>query len=330
MTSQKKISVSEHEKGQRLDLFLSEILGISRSQAQHMIDAETILVDGRIVTKSGYRMVEGSTIEIVKIKADTKEQKTKDREELRTEEKEIFKQIKIVADIDDYLVVNKPSGLLVHPTSAGEKISLASWVVKKYPNVLGVGDYADRPGIVHRLDKEASGLLVIAKNQKMFDHLKIQFQERSLEKIYSVLVYGDVEKDHATIDFDIDRGKEGKMVSRPRMNELTLKNVKHIQEGKKAMTEFWVEQRFSRFTLLKVKIHSGRTHQIRVHMFAYNHPVAGDTLYSNKKLVKKGDMQLDRLFLHAEKLCFADLADKMVCFECALPKELLHYLDLLH
>ena len=195
-------------------------------------------------------------------------------------------------------------------------------MLKNYPKLKGVGEYENRPGIVHRLDREASGVMVIAKNQKMFDHLKNQFKKRETEKEYSVLVHGKIENDHGEIDFDIDRSKDGRMASRPKTNRLSLRTIMKIQFGKDALTEFWIERRFARYTLLKVQIHTGRTHQIRVHMLAFNHPVVGDTLYFNKKLNMTRDKELGRLFLHASHLCFRDLKDKKVCFELKLPSEL--------
>jgi len=235
-------------------------------------------------------------------------------------------KINIIEETEDYLVVEKPAGVLVHPTLARETDTLVNWLLEKYPNIIKIGEAKERSGIVHRLDKEASGLLVLAKTQAMFAHLKKQFQEREVEKEYSVLVYGNLDSDEGQIDFTIDRGKEGRMVARPKTDILKLKNIVKIQLGKEAMTEFWVEKRFARFNLLRVKIHTGRTHQIRVHMLAYNHPVVGDRLYSNKKLVKKSDQELSRLFLHAQKLCFTDLNGDKQCFESKLPDELQNYL----
>lgn len=236
------------------------------------------------------------------------------------------KSIKIIVETADYLVINKPAGVLVHPTAAKEKDTVADWLRKKYADIIKVGDSKERPGIVHRLDKEASGLLVIAKTQKMFEHLKRQFQARETEKEYLVLVYGRMEKDEGRIDFAIDRGKDGRMASRPKVDKFDVEKVGKEQPGKEAVTEFWAEKRFTRFTLLRVRIQTGRTHQIRVHLYAYNHPVVGDALYLNRKLIKKSEQKLDRLFLHAARLCFADLAGERKCFDSELPAELKEYL----
>src|SRR3989338_5876938 len=128
--------------------------------------------------------------------------------------------IRIIADTHDYLVVDKPAGLFVHETTKGESETLAAWLLERYPEISSVGDDPKRPGLVHRLDREASGVLVIAKTQASFTHLKTQFQARSVEKEYRVLVHGKLEQEYGVIDFPIDRGNAGRMVSRPKTNPL--------------------------------------------------------------------------------------------------------------
>lgn len=307
-------------KGVRLDIFLVEQLGISRSEIQKMIRAGLITVNGKLPKKPGDPLNREAVIEIAENQETASVGRLVDGQHVDTY------GVEIVADEPDYLVINKPAGLLVHPTDAHEPVTLANWIIEKYPDVRGVGDRTDRSGIVHRLDKEASGLLVIAKTQPMFDSLKAQFQDRSIEKVYRVLVHGIVEKDHDVINFDIDRGPEGRMVSRPKVNPLSVKSLAKQQPGKEALTEFLVRERYTRFTLLEVRIHTGRTHQIRVHMFAYNHPVVGDTLYVNRGLNLKRDERLGRLFLHAEKLCFDTRTGERVCYEAPLPEELQAFL----
>jgi RluA family pseudouridine synthase len=268
---------------------------------------------------------------------------------------EISAEPKIIAETPDYVVVYKPSGLLTHPTQANEKETLSGWLVKKYPAMKKVGDSLSppppslaegenkrptrassrfagvagraegenmRPGIVHRLDKEASGLLVVARTQKMFNHLKEQFKNRTIEKEYTVLAHGKVAKDWAEINFPIGRSEtSAKMAAMPR----TVKGQPSAM-GKEAATEFEVEQRFVNFTLLKVKIHTGRMHQIRAHLFAYNHPVVGDPLYFQKRRKNDWDKKCGRLFLHCSKLSFTDLGGRKQCFEAALPQELVQFL----
>ena len=314
-----KLTVKEKADGKRLDIFLSENFGESRSKIQKLIKTGGVLLNGAHMKKVGMRLKVDDKIELVEKKAVKVEKKVikKDQSEKKAEAK-----VKVIVETEDYLVVNKPSDLLTHPTQAEEEFSLASWILKNYPEIQGVGENEVRPGIVHRLDKDASGVMVVAKNQTMFEHLKKQFQSRSVEKEYIVLVHGVIENDEDTIDFDIDRGKDGRMVARPKTNKLSLRTVTKIQPGKESITGLFVEERFARYSLLKVKIHTGRTHQIRVHMLAYNHPVVGDNLYYNKKLNMERDRQLGRLFLHASKLCFEDLNKERVCFESKLPNKL--------
>ncbi|MFH1292456.1 MAG: RNA pseudouridine synthase [bacterium] len=228
----------------------------------------------------------------------------------------------IQKEAKDYLIVNKPAGLLTHPTEAGESKTLSGLLVKKYPELAQVGEDPNRPGIIHRLDKLASGLLVIPRNQAMFEHLKKQFQERTVDKEYSVLVHGRVLADENTIDLPLSHSKNTKRIA------AVPKIKKGIADdrGRTALTDFWVEKRWINFTLLQVKIHTGRTHQIRVHMLAYNHPVVGDPIYFQKKQKRKWDDELGRLFLHCNKLGFVDLQGKKRVFKSKLPKKLEDFL----
>lgn len=327
--------VKKSNQGERLDVFLSKKLKVTRSQAQKMIDQDLVLVNKKLLKKAGSRVKEGDEIEIRNHKPEIINLKS----EQPAKKIEKLKDCTIIDETADYVVVEKPAGVLVHPTEANETDTLVDWLINKYPEIKKVGDPPSsalgglrrasslRPGIVHRLDREASGLLVVARNQKMFKFLKKQFQDRTVEKEYLVLVYGKMERQHDTIDFTIDRGKEGKMASRPKADLLKLKSMRSLQSGKEARTEFNVEKKFGRFSFLRVKIHTGRTHQIRVHMFAYNHPVVGDNLYFNRKLVKKHEPEFNRIFLHATKLCFMDLAGDKQCFESKLPEELEKYLN---
>ncbi|TAN34025.1 RNA pseudouridine synthase [Patescibacteria group bacterium] len=243
---------------------------------------------------------------------------------------------KIIAETADYLVVEKPAGLLTHSTAKREPDSLAELLAKKYPEMREVGDSpAERPGIAHRLDKEASGLLAAARTQKMFEHLKKQFQERTVEKEYIALVHGKVAKDVGEINFPIGRAtNKERMAARP----FTPPSPPHQKfwcggepspskgEGKMASTEFEVEKRFINFTLLRVKIHTGRMHQIRVHLLAYGNPLVGDPLYIKRKQKRKWDQALGRLFLHCVKLVFKDLNGAPRTFTSPLPLELENFL----
>ena len=224
----------------------------------------------------------------------------------------------------NFLIINKPAGLLVHGADHIKEPTLADQLLKKYPKLAKVGEDPCRPGIVHRLDKQVSGLMAVAKTQTAFDHLKKQFQDRTIIKIYTALVYGKIEKDEDKINFPIQRSSKGhKMAALP----FTTKG-KLTKEGRQAITEFEIIKKFINYTLLKVKIKTGRTHQIRVHLSAYGHPVVGDNLYSTKKTREKNKkLNLGRIFLTATELSFIDLNEKQQIFKIDLPEELKIFLQ---
>ncbi len=235
--------------------------------------------------------------------------------------------IEIIADTSEYLVINKPAGLLVHRAHK-EEDNLADILLKKYPEIGKIGEESNRPGIVHRLDKEASGLIVIAKTKDSLNNLKNQFKERKIAKEYTALVYGQIEKLDDEIIFPIKRSSGGyRMAAMPIAdkgeNNISKKGVRQ------AITEFRILKRFINYTLLKVKTKTGRTHQIRVHMLAYGHPLVGDNLYSTKKTREKNKkINLGRFFLVADSLSFYDLAGDKQIFTVDLPKELEEFLKI--
>ncbi len=313
--------VSEKDAKIRLDQFVANMLPMSREQAQKMIERGAIAVEGKTITKVATRLNIKDEISVHGGETDTHIDDTI----LISKESSALRPT-LIQETGDYLIIEKPSGLLIHPTGAKEKETVASWIMQQFPEIASVGESPIRPGIIHRLDKEASGLVVIARTGEMFDHLKKQFQDRIVEKEYFVLAHGVIESDHGMIDFPIDRGSDGRMVARPRIKEISLKTIRSMQDGKDARTEFWVEKRYANYTLLRVRIHTGRMHQIRVHFFAMNHPVVGDTLYRQRKKESKKTGRLERLFLHAGRLCFDELSGKRVCFESKLPRELSEFL----
>lgn len=315
----KKITVPEGAS-KRLDVFLVDALELSRAKVQEFIHAGQVTLNEKLPKKPGDQIKSGDKVVV--------DQTPVVREKPQTEEEVAMQEEpRILLETKDYLVLHKPAGLLVHPTKKQEKQTLVAWLLHQYPTLKKVGDSSDRPGIVHRLDKDASGVMVVAKTQKMFKHLKEQFQNRAVEKYYTVLVHEDVEKDHGMIDFAIDRGPDGRMVARPKTEKQAVRTALLMQPGKEALTEFWVQKRFTRFTLLKVRIHTGRTHQIRVHFYAYNRPLVGDVLYYNQKLNRKRDKELGRLFLHATELIFKDLAGEAIDVVDELPEELATFLE---
>ncbi len=253
----------------------------------------------------------------------------------KTEETTVYNlEPEIIFENDNCLVINKPAGLAVHPGANIKDGTLREWTLAHYPELISVGEDESRPGIVHRLDMDVSGLMLIAKNQKAYDNYKKQFKERTVEKGYTALVHGQISKDEDIIDFPIKRSKDGyKMAALPKNTEnlLTRKTPKNRDHGnlagffksREALTEFKVIKRFVNYTLLKVQIKTGRTHQIRVHFFAYGHSLAGDPLYFTKKTkIKNEKLALNRVFLYADLLSFTDLNGEKLKFKLEMPDEL--------
>ncbi len=241
---------------------------------------------------------------------------------------------KIIAKTKDYIVINKPAGLAVHGGGNLKGPTLADWLLATYPQIKTVGDDPSRPGLVHRLDKDVSGLMVIALNNQSFLNLKNQFKNRTIVKKYTALVYGRVAQDEGIINWPITRSKLGyRMAALPTNTSELLRrrhprgrdqgNISSWFKSREAYTEFDVLQRFVNYTLLKVRIKTGRTHQIRVHFFAYGHPLVGDPLYHTRKTKMKNEkLQLKRIFLVADYLSFKTLSKKTESFIIDLPDEL--------
>jgi len=343
MSKQTKISVPKISAGQRLDVFLAKKLSrspkggkITRSQVQKMIEAGQVLVNDKLPKKAGDNLAAGSVIDF---RLQTLDSSNKHADKSQSKVQSPKSKVQIVAVTLDYIVVEKPTGMLAHPTMAKEKNTLADFIVKKYPAVKKVGDDPMRPGIVHRLDKEASGLMVIARTQKMFNHLKEQFKNRTIDKEYLALAHEPMARNWDEINFPISRSETSNRMAaipslfkgRERVGSIDLPSIPSLKRGeaKEAKTEFVVEKNFVNFSLIRVKIYTGRMHQIRVHLLAYNHPIVGDPLYFQKKTKKVWDEKLGRLFLHSTKLGFLDLQGKKQEFVSPLPKELEDFLKLL-
>ena len=299
-----KITIQPQDKIERIDKFLAEKFKISRAFIQKQIKNGSITVNNDKIN-AHYKPMLGDIIEIEKTEKDPPD---------ISPSKTI--KFKIIEKTDDYIVIEKPARLVVHPAEGIHELTLVNGLLAKYPEIAKVGENELRPGIVHRLDRDVSGLMVIARTQKMFDHLKKQFQERSIEKEYTALVHGVIEDEDGTINTPIGRSKtkDGKMAA-------------HSQEtegDREAITEFEVIERKKNYTLLSVKILTGRSHQIRVHLNSIEYPIVGDKLYTNKR-IKNAD--LNRLFLHASRLAFNDLDSERKEYKSKLPKELINFLS---
>jgi len=312
------IKITEANSGERLDKFLtgSGSLKLSRNQIQKLIEKNLININSLTVS-SHYILKPGDTINIAKNLSSDK--KAIDKKKFAGTPNH---KIKIIHETDEFLVINKPAGLAVHGLA---NYTLADWLMEKCPGIKKVGDDPERPGIVHRLDKDVSGLMVIAKTQAAFNNLKKQFQNRTIKKEYTALVHGKIKKDSATINFPIKRAREGyKMAAVP----ATVKG-EPTENGRLAETEFKILQRLINYTLLKIKIKTGRTHQIRVHLAAYDHPIVGDDTYSTAKTrVQNKKLNLGRIFLIADRLSFIDLAKKRQDYKIGLTDELKNILKI--
>jgi 23S rRNA pseudouridine1911/1915/1917 synthase len=297
--------IDAHEAGARLDAYLaSHVEDWSRARLQRLIEAEDVLVNGK-PAKPSYKLREHDELEV----------------ELTAPSSTTFAPepipIEIVYEDETVVVVNKPAGLVVHPAAGIHSGTLANALVYHFQQ-LPDGGAGVRPGIVHRLDRDTSGLLVVAKTEAALENLSDQFRDRTVFKSYVALVHGRVNTDSGRIDQPLARDP----ANRTRMAV--------VRGGRSALSLYRVRLRFDRFTLLDVELKTGRTHQIRVHLAWLKHPVVGDETYGAGRDNNIQDPQLrarvrnlGRHFLHAEKLAFSHPAtNKRVEFTSALPPEL--------
>lgn len=298
------IIITEENQGERLDKFLTNNLPEkSRSQWQKAIKAGLVFVNNKKPAVH-YFLKSGDNLFVAD---DEPNQKIRKNLELP-----------VVHEDANFLIIDKPANLTVHPANDNyPEETLIDLLLKKYPELKDVGEDKLRPGITHRLDKEVSGLIAIAKNQAAFKHLKNLFQNRLVDKEYLALVHGHLSKPYGLIDLPIEFSADSrlKMAARPKS-----------QGGKEAITEYEVLEEIKNYSLLKVKIKTGRTHQIRVHLNAIGHPVVGDAVYHPAKMKAK---ELGRLFLHAAYLSFNDLNGERQEFRSDLPEKLKNFLAII-
>jgi 23S rRNA pseudouridine1911/1915/1917 synthase len=306
------LRVDSADTDSRLDTYLAaHIEGWSRARLQQLIEDGEVLLNGRLA-KSSQKLRENDEIEVELVSSPA----------LTFVPEDI--PLSIVYEDSDLIVVNKPSGLVVHPASSIHSGTLANGLAFHFQQLSRQGGKI-RPGIVHRLDKATSGLLVVAKTEVAHENLADQFRAREVFKSYVALVHGVVEHDRGRIDQPIARDPR----NRTRMAV--------IRAGRGALSLYTVRRRYNRFTLLDVELKTGRTHQIRVHLSWLNHPVVGDEVYGggrdntvrNSKL-KTQIRKLGRHFLHAEQLGFRHPGtNKPMKFKAPLPFDLEELLTLL-
>ncbi|HLA94153.1 MAG TPA: RluA family pseudouridine synthase [Pyrinomonadaceae bacterium] len=324
-------TIAGTDAGKRLDAFLTEqVEGWSRSRLQRLIEDGDVLVNEK-PAKASYKLHENDEIDVdlVEVQAD------------------VFEPENIPLDIvfeDEFLaVINKPAGMVVHPGAGINSGTLANAIA--YHFSVGVDPAIEREieeepedgvaaivlnknqrvGIVHRLDKDTSGLIVVAKNQEIHEALSEQFRDRTVQKKYVALVHGSLRENFGTIDRPMAR-------DRWHRTKMTV-----AANGRQAITLWKVRTRFEKFTLVDVEIKTGRTHQIRVHLASLNHPVVGDETYNegrdntiNDTNIRNGIRSMNRFFLHSANLSFTHpQTEERLAFTSELPEELAQLLKLL-
>jgi 23S rRNA pseudouridine1911/1915/1917 synthase len=268
--------------GERIDKFLASKTGITRSQVQKLIENYDVLVNEKHVDQN-YRVRIKDAISI-RIAGEKAERLTPEPIPLD-----------ILYEDEDLIVVDKPAGMVVYPAAGHDRGTLMNALSYHSQTLAGVGGPL-RPGVVHRLDKDTSGVMVVALGDKAYYRLAEQFKRRAINRTYEALVYGDLKG-------------EGKIASRIGRSESDRKKMStHARRGKEAITSWKVIKRFGKATLIEVKLGTGRTHQIRVHFASVGHPVLGDSTYGRKVEVKTGSgerIRFPRQMLHARLLGFS-------------------------
>ena len=280
------------EKGQRIDKYLCEQTQLTRSRIQQLIEQGAVVVNGK-ATKSNYKINPGDLIEV----------SYEDLSELDVVAQDIPLDIRY--EDSDVIVINKPRGMVVHPANGNQQGTLVNALLYHCKDLSGINGVL-RPGIVHRIDKDTTGLIIVAKNDKAHLELSKQLQDKTVNRLYYALVHGTFAHDYGTIDAPIGRDE----TDRQKM-AVTEKN------SKEARTHFRVVERFKDYSLVECRLETGRTHQIRVHMRYIDHPIVGDEKYGYRRTMKIGGQ-----LLHAHQLEFVhpSTGEKMVV-EAEIPQD---------
>ena len=298
MTEPVDLRVPETEHDSRLDMFVSvAVREVSRSRARLLIESGLVLVDGAAAAKPSLRLKPGQLVTVLPDQLEPPDLAAWDV------------PLALVYEDDELAVIDKPAGMPVHPGPGHHGDTLANALVGRWPDVSGVGQ-PSRPGIVHRLDADTSGLIIVARTARAHADLSGQFAGRTVHKVYTALVSGSPHLDEAVIEAPIGRSPG----HRQKMAVVSL--------GRAASTHYTVTRRFDASTLVKVRPTTGRTHQIRVHFDSIGHPVIGDALYGT------ADPQLGRHFLHASEIGFRHpVGGGKIELTSPLPADLISYLS---
>jgi 23S rRNA pseudouridine1911/1915/1917 synthase len=305
-----KLVALPEDAGLRLDRIVANACpDLSRTRVQELIAAQLILLNGK-PAKDAHKVHAGDVIEVV----------PQQRPPLRAEPETI--PLVILYEDDDLIAVNKPAGMMVHAGAGNSHGTLVNALLGRGQLLSQCGDPL-RPGIVHRLDKETSGIVVVAKND--FAHAKLSeaFRQREVQKIYIALVQGKLDQDQGRIELAISRDPH-------RRTRMTARRAALLSNARPARTDWRLLARIDSTTLLEVQLHTGRTHQIRVHFAALRHPIVGDTLYGAPAQLHIGSATLPSLrrnFLHAAKIAFLHpRTAQPIQLTASLPAELRDYL----
>ena len=296
----KEYIVNQEEKGKRLDTYIPSVdTDITRTSAQRLIEDGNILVNGKNA-KVSYKIQENDKISV----------EIPEPKQIELKAQDI--PIEIVYEDSDIIVVNKPKGMVVHPANGNPDGTLVNAIMAICKDSLSRIGGEIRPGIVHRIDKDTSGLLIVAKNDNSHVKMSEQIKNHEVKKTYIALVRGVFKENEATIDMPIGRSTSDR------------KKMAVNKNGKNAITHIKVLKRFDKYTLLQVNIETGRTHQIRVHLSHIGYPIVGDYTYSNGK----NEFDVIGQCLHAQKLEFKHpITQKDMCLEAELPQYFKDILD---
>jgi 23S rRNA pseudouridine1911/1915/1917 synthase len=305
------LSVPADDAGLRLDRVVAkEFPELSRTRVQELIESGLVLLNGK-AAKGAHKVKPGDLVEVV----------PQPRPPVRAEAESI--PLDILYEDDDVIAVNKAAGMTVHAGAGNFRGTLVNALLGR-GQALSQCDDLLRPGIVHRIDKETSGIVLVAKNDFAHAKLAAEFRERSIQKTYIALVQGALTEDRGRIELAIARDPN-------RRTRMTARRAALLQNAREARTDWRVLYRIDSTTLLEVQIHTGRTHQIRVHFSALHHPVVGDTLYGAAGQLHVGSATLPALhrnFLHAAKIGFAQpRTGQPIQLTAPLPPELRSFLQ---
>ena len=291
------MKISEENVKIRLDVFVSSYLGITRSSSQNLIDEGNVTVNGKVESKN-YRLRLNDEIEI----------EEGEPKSLDVEAESI--PLDIIYEDGDIIVINKPSGMVVHPAPGNESGTLVNALLYHCGDTLSGINGVIRPGIVHRIDKDTSGLLVVAKNDEAHVFLSSLLKEHGIKRTYHAIIIGHLKEQRGTVNAPIAR------------HSIDRKKMAVVAGGREAITHYEVIEEYTGYSYIKLNLETGRTHQIRVHMSYKGHPIIGDTVYGGGKtpFEKANASLLDGQILHAKELSFPHPRTKEIMhFTCELP-----------